>query len=249
MLPSGARCVSLSCVADAATGWLGAAEINALNFEITEGERPIEDYYLNWLSNDTPLTALLVLPRSWNGSGELLRPALLGAGDNENYGFLPYQTPYSPIRGNEQDDAVEVNFARYIEVSKNYLAHRYYVAKSLGFAIKAGITALGQPRGKKHIFVLADPSVGDAAAPAEFSSLDCQGTQIHAVVWDNARAEFCRVSARAIAAVGRPFCAGFLGSRIHAHNPFREGVPIRELRTVMETAQSEDEGASASCLP
>jgi hypothetical protein len=121
----------------------------------------------------------------------LLRPALLAAGDNEKYGFLPYQTRTSPIRGNEQDDTVEVNFAKYVEVSKNYLAHRYYVAKSLGFAVKAGIAALGQPRGRKHIFVLADPSVGDAAAASELSSLDCQGAQIHAVVWENARAEFC----------------------------------------------------------
>jgi len=191
VLPSGTRCVSLSCVADAATGWLGALEINALNFVITEGERQIEDYYLNWLGNDAPLTALVVLPRSWNGSGELLRPALLGAGANESYGFLPYQTPYSPIRGNEHDDAVEVNFGRYIEVSKNYLAQRYYVARSLGFAIKAGIAALGQPHGKRHVFVLADPSVGDADAPAEISSLDCLGAHIHATVWDSARAEFC----------------------------------------------------------
>ena len=191
ILPSGKRCVSLSCIADAATGWLGALEINALNFVIAEGERQIEDYHLNWLPGDMPLAALLILPRAWNGSGELLRPALLGAGAHESYGFLPYQTPYSPIRGNEHDDAVEVSFGRYVEVSKNYLAHRYYVARSLGFAIKAGLAALGRQPGKKHIFVLADPSVGDAAAPAEIPSLDCQRTQVHSVVWDNARTEFC----------------------------------------------------------
>jgi hypothetical protein len=191
ILSSGTRCVTLCCLAEAATGWLGEAEINALNFEIIEGERPMEDYHLNWLVNDMPLTALVVVPRSWNGSGELLRPALLGAGALESYGFLPYQTPYSPIRGNEHDDAVEVNFGRYVEVSKNYLAHRYYVARSLGFAIQAGLGALVHEQGKKHIFVLADPSVGDAAPPAEISSLESGGTQIHAAVWENARAEFC----------------------------------------------------------
>jgi len=191
ILVSGRRTACLACVADSIAGWLGPLELNALNFVITEGENQIEDYSLTWVNNDEPLSIVIIQPRSWNGSGELLRLAIRSGTHWEKFGFLPYQTPFSPVRGKEHDDASEVSFATYQEMSKDYLGHRYDLAKSLGFAVKAGLAALNQQAGRKHLFVLADPSVADAAPPAELASLPSSAAQIHAVVWDNARPDFC----------------------------------------------------------
>jgi hypothetical protein len=192
ILESGARSVRMSCVADSVGGWLGQAHLNALNFVITEGERQVEDYRLTWLNNEEPFIALIVEPRSWNGSGELLKAALCESGVNESYGVLPYQTPYSPVRGKEHDDAAEVKFENYLEVSKEYLRRSYEVARSPEFALKVGLAALNQQTGSRHLFLLADPSVGDAGALAESLADDCEGTKVHAIVWDNAKPEFYR---------------------------------------------------------
>jgi hypothetical protein len=186
---SGERRVRLCCVADSVGGWLGQADLNALNFVITEGERQIEEYHLQWVQDAEPFVALLVQPRSWNGNGELLKPALRGAGVSEVYGFLPYQTPYSPVRGKEHDDASEVKFENYLEMSKEYLGRTYEVARSLGAAISLGLSAIQKQKGRRHLFVLADPSVGDLGALEEIFPADYDGTQVHVVVWEHAKQE------------------------------------------------------------
>jgi hypothetical protein len=191
ILASGRRTIRLACVADSIAGWLGPLELNALNFVITEGETQIEDYSLRWVNNDEPVSILLIQPRTWNGSGELFRLAIRSAGPTEKFGFLPYQTLNSPVRGKEHDDAAEVAFGTYQEMSKDYLGHRYDVAKTVGFALKVGLSGLNRQAGSRHLLLLADPSVGDADPPAELASLQPAGTQIHAVVWDNAKPEFC----------------------------------------------------------
>jgi hypothetical protein len=186
-LESGERSIRMCCVADSVGGWLGQYDINALNLLISEGARQVEAYRLQWVKDAEPFVALIVQPRSWNGSGELLKPALRGAGVNETYGFLPYQTPFSPVRGKEHDDASEVKFENYLEMSKEYLGRTYEVANSLGAAIRVGLSAMQSQKGRKHLFVLVDPSVGDAGALAETLPADYHGTQVHAIVWDQAK--------------------------------------------------------------
>lgn len=197
LLSSGSRCARLSCVVDS-VGWLGQLELNALNFVISEGNRQVEEYQLQWVKEAEPFVALIVQPRSWNGNGELLKPALRGASLNESYGFLPYQTLFSPVRGKEHDDASEVKFESYLETSKEYLGRTYEIAKSLGDAIRVGLSALKTQAGKKHLFILANPSVGDAGALSEDLAVDFSGARIHAVVWDHARQEL-RESLRELA--------------------------------------------------
>jgi hypothetical protein len=189
ILESGERCARLCCVADSVGGWLGQFDLNALNFVITEGERQLEDYRLQWAKDPEPFVALLVQTLSWNGNGELLKPALRGAGVNEVYGFLPYQTPLSPVRGKEHDDVSAVKFENYLEMSKEYLGRTYEVARSLGVAIQVGLSAIQLQKGRKHLFVLVDPSVGDAGALTESLPSDYYGTQVHAIVWDQAKQE------------------------------------------------------------
>ena len=189
ILETGERCARMCCVADSVGGWLGQFDLNALNFVITENESQIEDYHLNWVENPEPFVALIVQPRSWNGNGELLKPALRGAGVSETYGFLPYQTPCSPVRGRERDDASEVKFENYLEMSKEYLGRSYEVARSLGAAIRVGLSAIQTQTGRRHLFVLVDPSVGDATTLEESFPDDLGGTRVHAIVWDNAREE------------------------------------------------------------
>jgi hypothetical protein len=189
MAQSGERVVRLCSVADSVGRWLGQNDLNALNFVITEGGRQLEDYHLNWSKQTEPFVALIVQPRSWNGNGELLKPALRDAGVNETYSFLPYQTPCSSVRGKENDDASELKFENYLEMSKEYLGRTYEVAKSLGSAIRLGLEAMQTQKGARHIFVLADPSVGDSVSLEETFPSDFGGTQIHAVIWDHAKAE------------------------------------------------------------
>ena len=179
----------MCCVADSVGGWLGQFDINALNLLITERTRQVEAYRLQWVKHPDPFVALIVQPRSWNGAGELLKPALRGAGVNETYGFLPYQTPLSPVRGKEHDDASEVKFENYLEMSKEYLGRTYEVANSLGDAVRVGLSAIQTQTGRKHLFVLVDPSVGDAGALSDAFPTDYQGTQVHAIVWDGAKPE------------------------------------------------------------
>ncbi len=184
----GERRVRLCCVADSVGGWLDQSDVNALNFVIKDGKEQIEQYRLQWVADSNPFVALIVQPRSWNGSGELLKPALRGAGISEIYGFLPYQTYNSPVRGKEHDDASEVNFENYLEMSKEYLGRTYEVAKSLDTAIDLGLRAIQNEKGRKHLFVLVDPSVGDAGALIETAEANLGDTQIHAAVWDGASA-------------------------------------------------------------
>lgn len=189
LLKSGERRVRLSCVADSVGGWLGQTDVNALNFIIKDGKEQVAEYRLQWVNDPNPFVALIVQPRSWNGNGELLKPALRGAGSNENYGFLPYQTHNSPVRGKEHDDASEVKFENYLEMSKEYLGRSYEVANNLDSAINLGLSALQTQRGRKHLFVLVDPSVGDAGALTETSAASYGDTQVHAVVWEDATPE------------------------------------------------------------
>ena len=189
ILNSGDRRVRLSCVADSIGGWLGQFDVNALNFVIKDGKEQIDDYRLTWISDPNPFVALIVQPRSWNGNGELLKPALRGAGVQEIYGFLPYQTHDSPVRGKEHDDASEVRFENYLEMSKEYLGRTYEVAKNLDTAISLGLSAMRNKEGKKHLFVLVDPSVGDAGALAEAAATGYGDTQVHAIVWEKAAPE------------------------------------------------------------
>ena len=136
-----------------------------------------------------PFAALFVQPRSWNGNGELLRPALRGAEANEKYGFLPYQTPYSPLRGREHDVTADVKLDNYLETSKEYLGQTYEVAKDLDAAIRMGLSVLQMQEGRRHLFVLVDPSVGDAGAVSESVPTDYAGVHVHSIVWDNAKPE------------------------------------------------------------
>lgn len=188
VLESGERRVRLCCVAEQIGGWLGPMELDALNFIIREGERQIEDYRLEWVIEDQPFVALIVQPLSWNGCGELLKPALRGAGVGEIYGFLPYQTPNSEVRGKEDDDASEVKFENYLEMSKEYLGRTYDVAKNLCTAIEIGLTTVQKQDGRKHICILADPSLADCGA-LTCAVPDVLGeTRVHVVVWDQATA-------------------------------------------------------------
>lgn len=182
----GERRVRLCCVADSVGGWLGQSDVNALNFVIKEGKEQVEQYRLQWITDPGSFVALIVQPRSWNGSGKLLKPALRGAGINEIYGFLPYQTHNSQVRGKEHDDASEVKFENYLEMSKEYLGRTYEVAKDLDTAIDLGLRAIQNEKGHKHLFVLVDPSVGDAGALTEASTANIGGAQVHALVWDGA---------------------------------------------------------------
>jgi hypothetical protein len=102
------------------------------------------------------------------------------------------------VRGKEHDDASEVKFESYLETSKEYLGRTYEIAKSLGDAIRVGLSALKTQAGKKHLFILANPSVGDAGALSEDLAGDFSGARIHAVVWDHARQEL-RESLRELA--------------------------------------------------
>ncbi len=186
---SGERRVRMCCVAESVGGWLGQSDVNALNFVIKDGKEQIEQYRLQWVNPSNPFVSLIIQPRSWNGNGELLKPALRGASVNEIYGFLPYQTHNSPVRGKEHDDASEVKFENYLEMSKEYLGRTYEVAKNLDSAVSLGLSAIKELHGKKHAFVLVDPSVGDAGALTEPIPEDLGGTKVHAVVWDGATAE------------------------------------------------------------
>jgi hypothetical protein len=186
---TGERIVRMCCLADSVGGWLGQFDLNALNFVITDGVRQVEEYRLHWVNDVEPFVALIVQPRSWNGNGELLKTALRSARVNETYGFLPYQTPFSLIRGKEHDDASEVRFENYLEMSEEYLGRTYEVADSLGAAVEVGLSALQKQRGRRHLFILIDPSVGDAGAITENFPAEFSGTQVHAIVWDQAKPE------------------------------------------------------------
>ncbi len=198
LLDSGERRVRLCCVADSVGGWLGHADINAVNFVIKEGKEQIEDYRLTWVNDPSPLSALIVQPLSWNGNGQLLRPALHGAGVKEIYGLLSYQTHNSPLRGKEHGDTTEVRFENYLEMSKEHPGHICGVATSLDTAISLGLSAMDKQEGKKHLFVLIDPSVGDAGALTEATSAGYGDTQVHAIVWEKATPEL-RESLRELA--------------------------------------------------
>lgn len=189
ILSSGERLVRMCCVADSVGGWLGQPDLNALNFIIKDGKEQIEQYRLHWVNPINSFVGLIVQPRSSNGVGELLKPALRGAGVNEIYGFLPYQTHSSRVRGKEHDDASDVKFENYLEMSKEYLGRIYKVSKNLDSAISLGLSAMKELSGDKHLFVLVDPSVGDAGALEEAPQGDCNETHIHAIVWDGATPE------------------------------------------------------------
>jgi len=94
------------------------------------------------------------------------------------------------VRGREKGDATEVQFENYLGLSKEYPGRRSEVAKSPEFAIKIALAALSQQTRSKHLFLLADPSVGDSGSLTEsFSDLGTDA-QVHAIVWDNAKPEF-----------------------------------------------------------
>lgn len=184
---TGARHIRLACISRFAGRWLGKKDCSAANFIAIEGGKQIEDYRFRWVESVEPLNAVVVLPNTWNGKAEMLRPALRNTNELESYAFLPFQIAATSNRRNEQDEKIEVKFESGASVSDHYLERRNQAAKTLEQAVVIGLEALGTKQGRRHLFVIIDPSVGETAFFPEVAADLYGNTTINVIVWAQAK--------------------------------------------------------------
>jgi hypothetical protein len=157
----------LHCFPSGSGKWLAPPILGALDFVVTEGGRPVEEYDVRWPDQAEHLTAAIAAPASAEMFPNLLRCLQLGDGERESLAFVPY----GPAEAG-QPAGLDLRLHFWIGTELAGLhpsvlnrAAMHDDGRNLDQAIAAGLAALGARSGRRHLFIAAGPSLNAAIDP------------------------------------------------------------------------------------